>query len=183
MNFQNAIRLMASKIIYVSDSFNRSNSSTLGTSDNGKTWSTIAGNCTISSNTASLTGSTNNVALLNVGVASYEISCDIVSNSLPSCHIVFRSDSGWSQKMYLRLTATALQLVKENTVLDSYSTTRTNGQTYNLKLICNGSNLSCYLDETLRISFTDSSYSSNTYAGLYSYNSGCTFDNFKISSL
>ncbi len=57
------------------------------------------------------------------------------------------------------------------------------GSTYRLKVVCEGANIKVYVDDQLYIDYTDSDPFIQGMAGVRTYNSTASFDNFKIEPL
>lgn len=177
----------------VSDTFTRANSGTLGTATTGQTW-TDSGALAfgISSNKAVVASGVNfGVTTLNSGTNNGTITVDATWTTNAAVMIVFRSDGTGSNRWIfeLSLDGTSVDLTKTiadaDTTIQTQPFVHTNGTTYSLKVVLNGSSINCYVNNVLKITATDAQWQANTKHGLGIYSPSAitaSFDNFLVTT-
>jgi hypothetical protein len=169
-----AVKQLAAKVsggeIVVSDSFDRSNSTTsLGTADTGQAWTAANGTWGISSNKAYLVSATGQaVATVNAEIADIEMTCDITLSSTNN-----RADTGLVLRFidnnnYLvvvigkvgnNATDNTFQMFKRDggtfTQLQAgNSAGNVNGTTYTVRVVADGNVITAYRDNDLSFTHT-----------------------------
>lgn len=145
----------------VLDSFNRANGS-LGTADNGATWSVLTGTAAISSNTAVPTGgSPSATAVIPYGDhtnADFSLKIKVTTGANPA-GLVFRClDNSNRAGCFIGITTQTASIFKTDggttTELTNISMTITTGVTYTVRAVLTGPLIDMYVDGVLKVSFT-----------------------------
>jgi hypothetical protein len=180
----------------IMDSFNRSdNNTSLGIADTSQSWNISAlGSALPWGILGNKAYSTDNVqgvqmAYLDGGISdNFECSVDMTWASYTA--LMFRYMD--SNNMYFaRISTSGLGLFRNinnssTQIGNAYSFTPVNGQTYNVRIVVNGSSYQVYLDGTQQINGTDTDTTLNSYTkfGFRTYYDNTSkFDNFRVSSL
>ena len=168
------------------DTFTKSDSVlSLGTTEIGDfAWINSNGVFGISSNKAkpiSLTATTA-IATFDCNISDFDISADIVWNTWAG--IVFRFVNT-TNLMQARISSTGLAVSDASgNTYGTYSFTPVQGNTYNIRVVADGTSVIIYLDEVERINITNSINQTATKVGLKVANEILsTFDNFKVIEL
>ena len=120
-------------------------------------------------------------ALSNVNVSDFTYSAKVVLNSGTAAALIFRAhgttdfycfnvdNGGHFYKLWKRVgnNFTDLKVVSDSSIKL--------GTEYQLKVVCQGNSIKCYVNDSLKIDVTDSSHSSG-YLGLNVYNCNATFN-------
>jgi hypothetical protein len=190
--------LLSSKRAIVRDSFDRANNaSSLGNADTGQAWVNvltpvwgISGNMAYVSSGSSIVA----IAVINAAKSKLIISMDALWKTGDQAAIVFRCDGTYDNvfRWLISELGTKLLLVKKvgggsTTVLADIPFSPVNNTVYNLKVVTNGNQIRCYVDNLEKLSTVDTNLVSNTYCGMQTYNYDrvptSTFDNFKVEAI
>jgi len=173
-------------ITIASDTFTKGdNSSSLGITETGDlNWTNSNGVFGIASNKAKPTSLTTTTAIATIdsGISDVDVSADIVWNTWAG--IVFRY-IGVTSLMQARISSTGLAVSDASgNTYGTYSFTPVQGNTYNIRVVANGSSVKVYLDDVERISITNTVNQSSTKVGLKVANEILsTFDNFIVKTV
>jgi len=170
----------ATQIVF--DDFARTDG-VLGVTSTKQPWFTISGTPVIISQKVKMTGVSDNLALINNVVADFTAQVTITYGGGAPC-LIFRSDGGTNQYgLLLASTKVAVRKNYSTTIGTDYAFTPVVGTDYVLKVVCSGSTVNCYINGTLAITFTDSSYAAYTYGGLYVFNDSVSrFDGYTVTT-
>jgi hypothetical protein len=171
----------------VFDDFNRvDNATTLGTTNTGQVWENYLNVAGISGNKAYTSGGSNNSEnIVDAGVANGAIEVDLVYSTYVA---VIARYVDTNNCVVARISSTGIGLFKfidgANTKLGEYLFTPISGQNYKVKAVLNGSDITVYLDDVLRITASDSYNSTITKHGFRLSPTGgvARADNFKITN-
>lgn len=181
-------KAFSSPQIIVYDSFNRTDSATLGNADTGQVWVTTSGIWGINSGRAYMVsaGASFDHIAVDAGIANARVSVDVEYVSGKEGGLILRMLSG-SSFVQLTLSATALTLKKlfsgYTTLGIPYAITPVNGTKYNLSVEMIGDNYTVKLDGTTVITATNSHNNTSTAHGLRAPNASVYFDNFKVEAI
>lgn len=169
---------------YVKDSFDRADATTLGTSETGQIWASAM---KIANGKAYADAWV--TAKINAGYADYEISCDVTRGISTACSLGFRlSATNDADRMELILSGSTVQINKKvnfvSTNLGSYTRAYVSGEIIQLKAICVGSSIKCYVNDQLIFNITDAELITRTYVGIFPNNSTLIkYDNFLVKEV
>jgi chitodextrinase len=186
-----ATTITPAQTTYVSDTFTRTNATSLGTSDTGQTWSTLNGASVFGTNgtqayIATTRGATD-VALVDAGVANCTIEVDTPAH-LPNTRIIFRAtDIDNLFIMDLGSSDVTLYLWELNqTDVTLFAGTAFNATIIDhVKVILNGTNIQVFFNNgtTATINVNSSVFQSVTKHGIGGWNTNnIRFDNYTIKS-
>lgn len=190
------IALLASGYRVVTESFNRADhASSLGIADSQQAWSTQAGTWGITGNKAyqSLTTNSDRVVTLDSGIqGASDIRVKVVWNAGEKAGIAFRAQDASTGFIFFIDAGGGYSLGRK---LPSYSVLgtnasgpATNGQTLEMRVILNGTSITCFANNSQKFSLTDPNFTTVSRHGLF-FNpaaSGTTltrFDDFSIDSI
>ncbi len=165
------------------DSFTRANSATsLGTADSGQAWTAITATFGISSKKGYIAANSGliNYAFIDSGLLNFTMEADVLMDFAGGdwrwSGLVFRADGTTTENniffaggneagvdkwaLYKRVANVA-------TEIDSTVEAITEGNTYKLKVITNGNDISCYVDGVLKASGSEANLNTNSKQGLY----------------
>jgi hypothetical protein len=173
--------------VFASDTFNRANSASLGTTDSGHTWSLLTGSFEVTNNTTKATTGTSNASMEILRSDNYSVSVDVKWSAYAG--IDFRTKD-LTNTYFIRLGTSGLglfrQLAGANTSLGSHSFTPLANSNHTLKVTVSGSTIKVLLNGTEVISATDTDTTliNETKVGIRTFNDTVsTFDNFKVEAI
>lgn len=164
----------------VSDRFARGDSaSSLGIATSLQAWTAHTGTWGISGGRAYCpTPSGDSVATFDCGLSNVDVSVDIWAGTSDSGLVARAADANNYILLMLNSAASQVQLWKRvsgsYTTLGSLTIVNTLHRRYNLRLRCNGTSISGYVDGQLVATVTDSAGSSNTRIGLRQNSAGAS---------
>lgn len=175
--------------VIVTDSFDRANSTTnVGSADTGQAWQVVSGAWGISSNRAYVSTAVEaNIILQDMGSGSYDISCDVEFYTSRNGGLVVR---GQDANNWITLTVKNTGLSLERKVsgawaaIGSYSFTPSNGATHTIRAVVTPTQITCYMDGTQRLNYSNSDLNTLTKTGLvqHSTTTGIYFNNFSAGT-
>lgn len=170
-----------------SDNFNRAdNSSSLGTSSSGHTWSALRGTWGINSNQGYMAtnGNGQNYVVIDVGAANITVECTFPT-ATTGCGVSFRGTDESNIFIWYKINSSLVNCYKRvsgsYTELFSLSESMVDGDT--LKVVCNGNSIELYRNGTLKTTLTESFNNTAPKHGLYKEGSSTTarWDTFSIT--
>lgn len=167
----------------VKDSFDRANSTSLGTSDTGQPWTEYFNGMGISTNQAYSEGAPG-AAHLETNRADGIVKADIKHGG--DNGLVVRATSS-SNLLMVRLGADAVEAYRREadvwTQLGTAAMALTVGQVYAFRAELDGSAIDLYVDDVLKLSITSTFNQTATLHGMYGANGNSqTWDNFAVTA-
>ena len=148
-------------------------------------WTVGGGSITISSNEALLNAISS--YFIESGLSDCAVSCDIKYSVNNYADLCFRRSG--SNFWMVEIGQTPYNVVKlyempAATLRGTGSTVLSSGTFYTIKVVCSGTSITVSVDGGAdEISYTSSTYLTQTQHGIRAYTSGNRYDNFKVESL
>lgn len=172
----------------IGDSFSRANSTTsLGTATSGQTWTAWAGTMGILNGQGYVPTATNCKTVIDSGLSDLKVSVEMI---VPDTEfwLIFR---GQDTSNYWRFGFTGASYILQKVVTGSLTTPtltlNLNGQGIRandrIGVICSGSSIVCTVNGLPVIEATDTTFQTNTFAGVQASTTPTRFDNFMVSTL